>query len=83
MWMTGHVVNVCVYLYLLGDEKEGRKKKVFDKIQYVCLVDVGKPGGERLQDLPESHCSILGEKNGGASFSLRAGIWQTLAYISP
>lgn len=27
MWMTGHVVNVCVYLYLLGDEKEGRKKE--------------------------------------------------------
>ena len=27
--------------------KEGRKKKVFDKIKYVFLVDVGKPGGER------------------------------------
>ena len=27
--------------------KEGRKKKVFDKIQYVFLVDVGKLGGER------------------------------------
>ena len=35
------------------------------------------------KDLPESHCSMLGEKNGEASFNLRAGIWQTLAYISP
>ena len=31
MRMTGHVVNVCGYLYLqnsvLGNEKEGRKKR--------------------------------------------------------
>ena len=36
MWMTGHVVNVCVYLYLqnsvLGNEKEGRKEKEEEKV---------------------------------------------------
>ena len=32
-----------------------------------------KPGRESLQDLPESYCSMLGEKNGGATFDLLTG----------
>ena len=36
-------------------------------------VSPRKPGRESLQDLPESHCSMLGTKNGAATFDLVMG----------